>query len=236
MRKMMIGAASALTLVGAASAAEIKVIDFEDQTAGAVIDNEYTTSDGVTVSATGGSGDAMVFDTNNVTGGDTDLAANFDTLTMGGTDNFNPGNILIISEDGDSSDPDDAAGGGTITFTFDRLVSFVDINIFDVDVGELVTVIFGFEDGSRGEVDISGADIGNGNYIEFTRTFEEVFGTTLANLFRRPIEITSLGIRFSGSGGVDGLQYSEIPLPAALPLMLVGLGGLGWASRRKKAV
>ncbi len=32
------------------------------------------------------------------------------------------GNILIISEDGNSSDPDDDAGGGTLTFVFDNPV------------------------------------------------------------------------------------------------------------------
>ena len=79
----------------------IRTLDFNTFAAGTVIDNEY---EDVTISATGGSGQAMTFDSANPTGGDDDLAS--DTL----------GGLLIISEDGDSADPDDNAGGGSIFF------------------------------------------------------------------------------------------------------------------------
>lgn len=80
----------------------IRTLDFNPFAAGTVIDDEY---EGVTVSATGGSGQAMVFDSANPTGGDDDLGS--DTL----------GGVLIVSEDGDSSDPDDNAAGGSIFST-----------------------------------------------------------------------------------------------------------------------
>lgn len=83
------------------------VINFNDLSAGTVVDNEYS-AEGVTVSAVGGSGQAMIFDTANPTGGDWDLQTN------------NLGKALIISEDGDSSDPDDNASGGILRFTFDN--------------------------------------------------------------------------------------------------------------------
>ena len=67
----------------------IRTLDFNAFAAGTVIDDEY---EGVTISATGGSGQAMIFDSANPTGGDHDLAS--DTL----------GGVLIVSEDGDSSD------------------------------------------------------------------------------------------------------------------------------------
>ena len=44
----------------------------------------------------------MIFDTANPTGGDSDLAS--DTL----------GNVLILSEDGDSTNPDDNDTGGIL--------------------------------------------------------------------------------------------------------------------------
>ena len=96
-----------------------QLLDFEFA-AGTVVSDQY---EGVTIEAQrNGDGpnsqnDAMVFDSANPTGGDSDLA----TTTQGG--------VLIISEDNDSSDPDDNAGGGTFTFTFDA-PSFVHDLIF----------------------------------------------------------------------------------------------------------
>jgi len=60
----------------------IRTLDFNAFPAGTVIDDEY---EGVAISATGGSGDAMIFDSANPTGGDSDLASS----TLGG--------VLIIS-------------------------------------------------------------------------------------------------------------------------------------------
>ena len=74
-----------------------KFIDFNDLSTGTVVDNEYAAK-GVTISASGGANKAMIFDTANPTGGDHDL----------GTSNL--GKALIISEDGDSHDPDDNGG------------------------------------------------------------------------------------------------------------------------------
>ena len=73
-------------------------LDFEvlDLTAGTIITDQFT---GLTIRSD--VLDVMIFDTANPTGGDQDLAS--DTL----------GNVLILSEDGDSTDPDDNATGGT---------------------------------------------------------------------------------------------------------------------------
>ena len=55
----------------------IRTLDFNTFTAGTIIDDEY---EGVTISATGGSGKAMIFDSANPTGGDDDLGSD----TLGG--------------------------------------------------------------------------------------------------------------------------------------------------------
>ncbi|MEL6451338.1 MAG: Hint domain-containing protein [Pseudomonadota bacterium] len=102
-----------------------KFIDFNDLSTGTVVDNEFN-ADGVTISATGGSGKAMIFDTAHPTGNDHDLA----------TTNLNK--ALIISEDGDSHDPDDEAGGGTLRFDFDDPSSINRLTFLDIEEGAKV--------------------------------------------------------------------------------------------------
>ena len=86
----------------------IKTLDFNTFIAGTVIDDAH---EGVSISAIGGSGQAMIFDRANPTGDDGDLGS--DTL----------GGVLIILEDGDSADPNDNAAGGTLSFDFDTVVT-----------------------------------------------------------------------------------------------------------------
>ncbi|MGF1537871.1 MAG: calcium-binding protein [Elainellaceae cyanobacterium] len=108
-----------------------ETVDFEGEglEAGTVVTDQIT---GMTVTTDGL--DAMIFDTANPTGGDFDLAS--DTL----------GNVLILSEDGNSDNPDDNANGGTFEFTFDELVTLESIGVFDIErEGEVV--VYG-EDGS----------------------------------------------------------------------------------------
>ena len=119
-----------------------RVIDFEGFSKGTKITNQIP---GMTVSATGGSGDAMIFDTSNPTGFDFDLGTpnqafagpgigtGGDGTPAAGINNIALGKVLIISEDGSSFDPDDNAGGGTITFVFDNPVSIGTVKILDID-------------------------------------------------------------------------------------------------------
>lgn len=115
------------------------VIDFETDGegnalfAGDVIDDEFFNEFGLTISTAdvssrkGGPNPAMIFDSNNPTGGDSDLA----------TDGQN--NILIISEDNDSSDPDDNGRGGTFVFEFDNAVDVNGLTFIDAESGAVVS-------------------------------------------------------------------------------------------------
>ncbi len=135
-----------------------KFIDFNDLTAGTIVDNEYV-ADGVTISAVGGSNQAMIFDTANPTGGDHDLATS------------NLGNVLIISEDGDSHDPDDNAGGGKFIFNFDtpstvESLTFLDteesawVKFFDINGNLIKTVdVHGIADNGQRDVDFNVDDV-----------------------------------------------------------------------------
>ncbi len=213
--------AIALSLV--TSAASAAVLDFEDFVAGDILTN---LGNGITVSATGGSGDAMVFDSNNATGGDDDLEAPFYDLMVDdpnsnkankgvaaqGATAFAPGNILIISEDGDSSDPDDNGSGGVITFKFAEVITFLGFDVFD-DVTNFTV----------------SSDLGDS--VVANLAFDNQFQSFNALNWTGVSEITfDFG---NASGAIDNLRFTPVPLPASLPLMLVGMAGMGFAARRR---
>ena len=116
---------------------------------------------GIQVSSLNGQNPAMIFDTANPTGGDDDLATDNQSL------------VLILSEDGDSTDPDDNARGGTFVFDFDRAVmldqlGFLDlegegaatISLFD-SAGNLIseTVVDGAGDNLQQSVDLNADEV-----------------------------------------------------------------------------
>ncbi|WP_025054124.1 Ig-like domain-containing protein, partial [Sulfitobacter noctilucicola] len=164
----------------------IRTIDFNAFVAGTVIDDEYVVSDGVTVSAVArgdGADQAMIFDSNNPTGDDTDLAS--DTLD----------GLLIISEDGDSSDPDDNDAGGSIFFDFEDLVRIKSLTFKDIEEtsGEGTRMIFYNADGEVIENQFV-APTGDG-------------GETTVQLF---VPGTArMEVRFEGSGAIDNLVFDD---------------------------
>ena len=105
----------------------IRTIDFNSLATGETVTDQYSDI-GVRIVTAGtppGEDQAMIFDTNNPTGGDDDLA----------TDNLD--NVLIISEDGDATDPDDNATGGAINFEFDspvlvKSLTFLDLSLIHI--------------------------------------------------------------------------------------------------------
>ncbi|MEM9216568.1 MAG: DUF4347 domain-containing protein [Cyanobacteria bacterium P01_F01_bin.150] len=110
-------------------------LDFEmghdgPMVAGDVVSDQM---EGLTISAAGEL-EAMIFDSANPTGGDSDLA--HDTL----------GNILIISEDGDSTDPDDNARGGTLMFDWDGVVNVESIGLLDIEEAGGTITLYGADD------------------------------------------------------------------------------------------
>ncbi len=168
-------------------------IDFEANAdgfhlpAGTIVDNEYaaygisvTTNDPV-------NHPAMIFDTANPTGGDSDLG------TPGsGPGNDTPlGNVLIISEDGDTSDPDDDAAGGTIIFSFEQEVGVASVGVLDIDSDE-GAVITAFD--------------GDGN--EITSVAALALGNNSAQIVTLDAEgVRRLEVAFSSSGAITGLDF-----------------------------
>ncbi|NJN72124.1 MAG: hypothetical protein HC799_04555 [Limnothrix sp. RL_2_0] len=160
------------------------VIDFDNDgagnplSAGTVIDTEYANL-GLTISATGGAGQAMIFDSANPTGGDGDLATQSE------------GNILIISEDGDSSDPDDNASGGQLIFKFDKAVDIKNINFVDIEE-------------TGGKVFTTDVD---GN-VTVTNIPAPGDGT-LQTLAINDDSVVEIVVKLKGSGAVSGLAFDS---------------------------
>ena len=230
MRKLLIGAATALTAIGSAHAGALTVLDFEGEAAGTIIDNEFAPFVTITTVSNGDNNAAVIFDTNNPTGNDDDQGAPFDPADgMGGQ--LSPGNVLVISEDARGitcngvtcSEPDDEGEGGTIAFNFAEVVTFQGFDVFDVsDGGVSFSVdLFDINDMLITSI-LAPSGIGDNEFLSF-------IDLNIAGVIRAVFN-------FGGSGAIDNIAFetSEVPLPAALPLMLMGLGGLGFASRRRK--
>jgi Ca2+-binding RTX toxin-like protein len=153
-------------------------INFQDQSAGTIINGQYT-AQGVTISSANGYNPPMIFDTAHPTGGDTDLATS------------NLGNVLILSEDGDSSDPDDNAGGGTFRFDFDGEVTVDSITLLDVEEGAWIKV---FDEHGRLLEQIDARTADNGQLTVNIDTPGAAFMT----------------IQLAGSGAVDNLKFTPV--------------------------
>jgi len=125
-------------------------IDFDETSTGGELDHapglkfdDENSGLGILVhaasAAVSGTDTAVVFDSGNPTGGDTDL------VSPGyGLNNDSPlGRVLVIAEnvtdsgnDGVVDDPDDDAMGGRLVFNFDYDVRFVSGTVLDVDLSE----------------------------------------------------------------------------------------------------
>ena len=169
------------TSEGSATAGEAVVVDFEGLSSGDVIADQF---DGVSISAQragdadNSQNDAMIFDTNSPTGGDHDLEYN------------GVGNAFIISEDNDSSDADDNAHGGTMTFNFDAPSEVVSINMLDIEE-------------AGGTIDLFDADGGLINTVDIPALGDN----SQQELIINADNVSSMEVNLVGSGAVDDLTF-----------------------------
>ena len=193
--------------VEAASQTCPTLIDFDTSAdgqalaAGTIIDDEFSAY-GITVSTSSAANPAMIFDSANPTGGDRDLGTpnqDFGGPGIGsggasgaaGENSIAEGNLLIISEDGDQTDPDDNAAGGTLIFEFATPYKVASVTLIDIESATEDYMIRTYD--ANGVLITSAATQGLGNN---SRVVVDV------NADR----VSRLEIVMSGSGGVANLD------------------------------
>ena len=173
-------------------AATTFTLDFNNLTAGTTVDNQYS-ADGVTITGTAlnSSGNpisgnrAMIFDSDNPTGGDLDLATS------------NLQEVLILSEDGDASDPDDNLHGGSFTFDFAKETTVSTLTFLDIEDDAIVD--FYDENGTLIQ-SVTVPEVGDNNQAISTFNVSGVY---------------QMVVNLEGSGAVDNLVYSQNLPPVA---------------------
>lgn len=153
------------------------VLTFDELDAGDLVSNQFT-AQGVTISTLNASTPVMVFDTTRPTGGDSDLAS--DTL----------GKVLILSEDGDSGDPDDAAQGGTFVFDFSAPTRVLNFSTLDIEE-------------AGGEVRLFAADGALIKRVALQPEGDNQQG--LVNLFTD--DVARMEVELVGSGAIDTISF-----------------------------
>ncbi len=130
----------------------------------------------------------MIFDSANPTGGDPDLQ------TPGtGTGNTEPQrNVLIISEDGDSSDPDDDAGGGTMVITFNVPVQITTLGLLDIESTSTNVKAFDAETGGTLLTTVNAQDLADNSF--------QVIDVSTSGVRR-------LEVQFAGSGALTDFEF-----------------------------
>ncbi|MEO1615839.1 MAG: Ig-like domain-containing protein, partial [Planctomycetota bacterium] len=172
-----------------------------NETAGGLLAADLYADWGVTISSKNPNRPAMLFESALPTGGDSDLGSpNQDFGGPGkgtggqsgqqGENSLSHDRILIISEDGDASDPDDNARGGTLVFDFDSLTTVHSVGLLDIDDTANVIRIYD----ANGDLinSIHAADVGNNSY---QRVAIDASG------------VSRMEVDFIGSGAVTDLQF-----------------------------
>ena len=173
------------------------------ETTGGMIATDLYAQWGVTISSDNASRPPMLFDSSAPTGGDPDLGTpNQDFggpgVGSGGTagaigENAESlGRVLIISEDGDTSDPDDNAGGGVLTFTFANPTTIHSIGLLDID-------------DSSNEVRLFDAD---GNLIA-THNASDFGNNSVQRIVMEATGVSRMEVEFVGSGAITDLHFCE---------------------------
>lgn len=165
----------------------------------------------------------MIFDSSIPTGSDLDLGSpnNFcippgPGVGNGGKpgepgENCEPlGNLLIISEDGDTGDPDDNAGGGDIIFDFTQPDGATVHWIGIIDAETQQNIVIKYLNESTESIPIPA--VGNNGFVNITIDRECV---------------RCLTVEFSGSGGISAIAYdtecvspptpTPVPVPVPVP-------------------
>lgn len=226
MNKRQILTAPALFLLGTFALSPVLAanIDFEAFPAGTNITNQIP---GVSISATGGIDQAWIFDTDNFTGGDSDLEAPFTEINGGPM--LSPGKVLIIQEN-NGGEPDDlAASGGIFDILFDVATTLFSIDFFDMEQNTIIQL---FSDSFSTQI---GGNFSTGDSDTADNSTANEYEHLVFNAAAGVAGVKSIRITMAGSGAIDNISHRvSVPLPAMLWLFgtaLAGFAGLSYYRR-----
>ncbi|MBD3249068.1 DUF4215 domain-containing protein [Candidatus Woesearchaeota archaeon] len=190
------------------------LISFNDLLAGTVVDDEYSAY--MTVAAennkAGHPDKAIIFDSDNPTGGDPDLGTpnqDFGGPGIGeGGESGEPGqndqylhNVLIIAEDdidndndGLVDDPDDESRGGKLYFNFNQDVDVETLKILDIEDNNGHVKVYDSSD----------------NIID-TVNLQNLGDNSLQDIIVNSDDVRKMTIKFAGSGAVDDIKICADP-------------------------
>ena len=210
MKSLVLSALASVLAVGGAQAA---VVDFVAEAAG----NERGVADGTTINFDG-------LDVTFTSLSEGAFFAYFDDLSSGRPAGLGVCEVLSAGPGSECATPgdDNIRSGEAVTLTFGDTVqianlSFTDADHFDLNSNDVNTLLIAINDPD--------------DFVRYT--FAEAVALVLSD-----VDL----IRFAFDDSGTGLQFyvnsftAEVPLPAAAPLMMAGLAGLGfWTRRRRKA-
>jgi len=146
---------------------------------------------GINIASSSSGKPPMLFDSANPTGGDNDLAHPFH------------GMILIISEDGDQSDPDDKASGGTLTFTFANPVYIDGLGLMDIEETRGTIKLYSKANAQIGSFPMPTMPDGDSRWLQ----------VNVQN-------VAKMEVQFQGSGAITDLVYCDsTSMPTGIPTM-----------------
>lgn len=190
-----------------------RTLDFEHDGAGKVIHRGTVVSnqwsvDGLHfsfVNLGGGPHIGMIFDSDSISGGDVDLGTPnqaFGGPGIGGGGALNGagpnphalGNLLIVSEDGSSQDPDDEAGGGIMVMDFAQPSRVDSLVLLDVDDPHKPSKLV-YIDSTGAPADLYMPNHGDNGLVRQAVGLDDV---------------TRLELHLGGSGALAEIQYEPI--------------------------
>jgi hypothetical protein len=229
MNKSRILRVPTLFLLGTLTVAPVSAATIDFEGLGLAVGTSITNQvPGVTISASGGIGEAWLFDTGSPTGGDGDLGAPFSEIDGGPT--ISPGNVLIVQENDDGI-PDDLAGsGGMLNFVFDVATTLFSIDFFDMEEDTTIQLFSdSFVTQIGGDFLTDDSDTGNSTPNKYEHlVFNGADGVS---------GVKSIRIDLEGSGAIDNITHRmSVPEPATLWLFgsaFAGFAGLGYRRRKR---
>lgn len=225
LKKAITVTAASIVLLGMGAAASAATLTFDTLPAGTTAIT--TQIPGVTISASGGTNQAWIYNTGpNGDTADPDLAGPFTNINDALV-SVSPGNVLIVQElDSVDSDPgpDDNGGGGTLSLSFENAVTMLSMDVFDMKAGSKIQLFSDESFVTQIGMDFITANSDTNNAPNFYEQIVFGIGGTAG--------VKGLRVIMEGSGAIDNVSY--VPLPAAAWLFGSALLGLVGVSRRKK--